>query len=506
MDAPHVRKNLLSGSIKTLIAVGLFIVVFLYLNSVFMSKFTEDTVAHPNIAATSGTKGFYALPHDSVDILFLGSSYVKYGVNPLIIWQNLHIGSQIFCTGEERVHTSLFFLEEALKTQKPKYVFFEATQLLNDSPYAEGTLRRDIGDVPLSIDKINYLRNTIGTNVLDYIFPLLRYHDRWKSLTFYDFTYPLKTNYHDPYRGYSPYFYQGKFTMKDYNTATTQVYTVSDNNRAYLQQMKDLCDKNGIELILFKVPTVNWIKAQADAVADAANQAGVTFVDFTLSFTDAGMNQATDFADTLHLNYSGAEKFTRDILCKFISKTLDVSKCTAISDARQWEMDYQYYQQAIKARRLVKTTNFLQYLDMLVDDHYTLFFAVQDEASRKMTGEYLTKMRALGLHKDIGGPDKYYRWAYIAITDGNKPVYEAHKKAWLEYRSTYGGNYIYLQSAGFEDGNSIAMTINGHEYATNATNFGTTGLHIVVYDNVLGKVIDNICYQTYDMKLTHGPI
>lgn len=90
----------------------------------------------------------------------------------------------------------------------------------------------------------------------------------------------------------------------------------------YLEKIADLCEENGIRLVLFTAPlpsayadsTANY-QSYLNAVQSFADRRGLSFWDFTL-YREIIVN-FEDFCDAHHLNGQGARKFT-DALCSVI--------------------------------------------------------------------------------------------------------------------------------------------------------------------------------------------
>jgi hypothetical protein len=153
---------------------------------------------------------------------------------------------------------------------------------------------------------------TEGESFASYLFPLLRFHSRWKELKSEDFEYLFRrdTLSHNGYlmqtavRG-------GKSEI------TPDAYTdpLPQASMDYLEKMRALCEEKGVELVLIKAPTNDWKYHwydEWDAEIEAyATQKGLRYYNFIECVDEIGIDWSNDTYDMgVHLNVYGAEKLT----------------------------------------------------------------------------------------------------------------------------------------------------------------------------------------------------
>jgi len=145
---------------------------------------------------------------------------------------------------------------------------------------------------------------------------------------------------------------------------------------------------------------------------------------------------------------------------------------------------------------LLSKINLEDFLDCYSEqENYLLLIAVKDEGSKALTTEIIAKFQQLGLKFDL---QNHYRWAYLALLDGDKVIYENISDEQINFNDNVDGVHISMLSAGYEKGNVASIAVDGNEYALNKR-----GLNIVVYDKAADCMIDSICVDTYaDNKLT----
>ena len=107
-----------------------------------------------------------------------------------------------------------------------------------------------------------------------------------------------------------------------------------------------------------------------------------------------------------------------------------------------------------------------------------------------MTTALLQAMHSLGLEH---APFQAFQSSYLAVIDKKSIIYENCSDQLLQYNGTLENIDVYAESGGFHAGNTSSIQIDGIEYSLNQR-----GMNIVVYDNLLNRVIDRVCFDLYD--------
>lgn len=170
-------------------------------------------------------------------------------------------------------------------------------------------------------------------NFLDYVFPILRYHSRITELTADDFRYMFKT------RKVSHNGYYMRVDVKAAEGVPTGKilpdYSFGSNAVSYLDKMRELCENEGVQLVLMKAPSLYpyWYDEWEQQVRDYADKYGLLYVNYLELADEIGIDYSTDTYDGgLHMNLSGAEKLSRHL------GSVLASKCNLKSRADEKEL------------------------------------------------------------------------------------------------------------------------------------------------------------------------
>ena len=295
---------------RILAVVGFLALTILALGitqEILKAKFIQDS--------TTIIDGFYTEKKNDIDVLFLGSSNCFCTIDPLVLYEEYGIASYDFASSSQTMDISLLYLKEALKKQKPKVVALEVNYLpgQNVSGNVENSMLWGLTNMPLTIDKLQCIYKLLGKvdeEYMSYVFPLLRYHERWKEISKQDYTYMTqdKTNWSKGYLRTDEVF----GSPVDLSEYTQEGASWLDEKAVEcLGEMANICNEEGIELILFKSPRVGWYQYFTIEIEALAKEYGISYIDYNALVEEIGLDVTQDFRDSEHLNNQGAAKVSR---------------------------------------------------------------------------------------------------------------------------------------------------------------------------------------------------
>lgn len=302
------RKAMVSRIASIAVFVLFIGLVLTVTDQITRAKFIGDS--------TTIVDGFYAEKKNDIDLIVMGSSNSFCTVDPLVLYEEYGIAAYDFGSSSQPMNISVLYLREALKTQKPRVVALEINMMTSDSASSrsESGLRWGFTNIPLSADKLKCIYQSVGevnAAYFTYVFPVFRYHNRWKELSRTDYTYFYqdKTNYTKGYLE-TQAVSEETVNLTDYNFEG--MAWIEEENVAYLDEMLQLCRQKNVELLLFKSPRESWHRYETEAVRALADARGLKYVDFNELYSDGQieLDMAVDFRDSQHLNDSGARKVT----------------------------------------------------------------------------------------------------------------------------------------------------------------------------------------------------
>ncbi len=251
------------------------------------------------------------------DVIMVGDCEVYENFSPVTLWEEYGITSYIRGSAQQLIWQSYYLLEETMKRESPKVVVFNVLSMKYNTPQQEGYNRMTLDGMKWSSSKYNAIKASMteGEEMLDYVFPLLRFHSRITDLTDSDFIYYLSKR-KVTHNGY----YMRVDALPAEGTSWTEEevsdYAFGENAWKYLDKMRMLCEENGAELLLIKAPSVSpvWYDEYEKQIVDYAKEYGLTYINYLDLVEELGIDYNTDTYDGgLHMNLSGATKLSKHL-------------------------------------------------------------------------------------------------------------------------------------------------------------------------------------------------
>ena len=275
------------------------------------------------------------------DVIFVGDCEVYESFIPAVLWEKYGISSYVRGSAQQLAWQSYYLLEDTFKYETPQVVVFNVLALKYGEPQSEAFNRMTLDGMRWSGAKIDAIKASMTEeeSFIDYVFPLLRFHSRITSLDSEDFKYIFssKKSSHSGYlmqKGVVP------MTEASEEGRTLRDYTLPETAMKYLDKMRELCQKNGTELVLIKAPTNSWAYWWYDQwdeqIVEYALKNGLAYYNFINQTEKIGIDYTTDTYDEgVHLNVYGAEKMT-DYFGKILAEKHGLSE-TVHSDSQKEE-------------------------------------------------------------------------------------------------------------------------------------------------------------------------
>lgn len=248
-------------------------------------------------------------PEDSVDVFYVGSSMVYCDVIPAAAYEQTGLTGYVIGGPEQTIPLAYYAILQGLETQSPRAVALELDGMFFTA--AEQHAPENLAFMPRGRIRLEgTLRAVQREDVPGLLLPVLAYHDRWNSLTIGELRDKLSPE-PDPWRGYMLYTEAQPQTAFSERTGDTAGYAEA---LTYLGKIAALCRERDIALYLYLAPCTDRLDADTRALLERdAAALGAPLRDFSApeEMEAMGLDMQTDFLDALHLNRSGAEKFSR---------------------------------------------------------------------------------------------------------------------------------------------------------------------------------------------------
>lgn len=274
---------------------------------------------------------------DSVDLMFVGSSMAYCDIIPARIYENTSHTTYVLSAPYMMPDTAYYYIKEALRTQSPKVIMLEATSFfftINEADY----YKVNIGYMPYSLNRLEATLFAAPDNEkLGLLFPLFNYHERWEKYTLKEHISPRPDAVSDIMAGYT-YLGTAEPQTERFEREFLCTEEEYENNISYLDKIKRLCDKKGIELELFIVPACEYVSSElTEALREAAGETKV--VNFNDFFDEMGFDPKVDFFDKRHVNFAGALKFS-DYLSEYIESNYELPNNRHDTDLWKKRVEY----------------------------------------------------------------------------------------------------------------------------------------------------------------------
>lgn len=356
------------GFIRLLAFCAVFVALFSSVSTVFHPKDGSDSSGYSKNITTA----YRAEAQNTIDVVFIGNSNAYRAFNPNQLWDEKKITSCVVGGPMMRTDEVYRYLKDIYKTQSPKQVVLEANCLylyLDTNGLERGAI--PVAGAPYGMNirlnaelklpgrdffknKLNELEDAIMTKIA-YEASLMKYHDRWQSISSYDFLHPEQRYYYVSKgflygKGAKP-FSKGESYMDSENSNPKEI---SGFNKYFFGKIYELCREHKTVLSVVAVPSgTNWSTSRHNSVASLAKEYSVDFTDFNLKGTlDSEIDWAHDSKDGGdHMNVYGAAKVT-SAYARLLTERFGLKQSVLTETQRaHWENDSLRYHTEVEKSR-----------------------------------------------------------------------------------------------------------------------------------------------------------
>lgn len=330
--------------IKVTILGAILLIILMQLNTIFMKKVGHTAKLY---------QGLYN-EDNSYEVLLMGSSHMNGSMNPNILWGKYGITSFNYGTGGQPIDVTYYLLKEALKIHEPKVVVLDLYYLgITDEYGEEGYIRYVLDNMRFSLNKLEALTNCVPKDdIIHYLFPLIKYHTRWKELALEDFQFDLEAGaYAKGFNASSKKY--GISNKGDLNV--TEASYIPEKTERYLYKFIELSKEYEFNLVFVNAPydytgndnMKNWHENDAamfNRVNEIAEENNIPFINYSSKekLEEIDFNFAEDMFNIGHVNIWGAKKVSLNF-ADFLDENYDLTDYRGNSNYKKWEDDYEHY-------------------------------------------------------------------------------------------------------------------------------------------------------------------
>jgi hypothetical protein len=444
---------------------------------------------------------------DHLDVLFIGSSHVINGINPLVLYENYGITSYNLGGHGSLLQESYWQLIRALQYCKPDYVVVDAYMLeknyqyldkcYEDTPEDERKtsieqLHLNMDAYPLSRLKIAAVNDLIEDKDIrnQFLFNFMVYHDRWKELEGNDFKRLTGTMPTNSAMG-AEMRYLVKTDVDEYPQCEEgQVLDEHTVGEEYLMKIIDECQRDGIGILVTYLPFSAETKDQiaANTAETVAARYGIPCINMLKE--DGIIDEATDLNDHGHLNVNGAVKVTNRI-GEWFSQNADLADHRGDSEYSKWDELSADFHKEINDM-LLSGNDIRCELNLLMREDVSSIVYVNNQAEAfhdegiKHLIARLSDSDGIEMAAATEGP-------YILIRDAAYGKYEACGMETLENVATAMGELTYIP---IEKNFRLLYPSSDEEinYLYDDTHYDED-IQILIYDNNSGEVLTHLYFE-----------
>lgn len=429
--------------------------------------------------------GEFYTQKEEFDVLFFGSSHMLNGVAPMELWNEYGIVSYDLAHDSEFMAGSYWDLKNAIRYHKPKVVVIDMFLLeMNDKIGRDETkslsyAHKIFDSMPLSLTKGQAAFDLVTDKKesLQLLFNFSLYHSRWNELVQEDFN--------------TTFLFEKGAQSRVAVTSTNnpEIVLADECNEVdsvsvkYLKKMIELCQKEGIEVLLVNLPY------PADAVLQKnSNYASVIAEKYQITYLNLIeekelINYKTDMSDYGHLNPSGARKVST-WLGAYLQDNYSLPDHRTDKEYNYWNKDYQEFKD-MKVNNL-KNCELFEYFMLLDDDSYSTIlmgYGGVDLWKDSLLVNLLTNLGATITADQIDTLDSNY---FVIFDHKNDQVIETTKNELQSFETSFGQvGYFY------ENGQQMV----GWKGQTTDFLMGKGAIRCIVIDNETGETVDSVIFS-----------
>lgn len=342
-------------------------------------------------------ENFYEQPKDSVDVLVLGSSHAFEDISTADLWDEYGIAAYDLGGSEQPLWNTYFYLREALKYQKPKLIVLEAFMATYPEDYQESNrIISNTYGMRLSKNKVSAIFASVPRGErINYLLEYIQYHGRYTDISSADFLKNQGKSMYENWKGFECSTLSKKNEICDVS-AVADAVPMTEKNERYFRGIIELARANDIPICVVVSPDANICEADQriyNYVETVCNEYGVPYLNYNLKYDETGIDPEYDFADDVHLNQIGSQKYTK-CLGAFLKENYELPDRRGDERWNSWELDASYVRRVRSNVQFREIGSIESEFEKVDKEGYAVFISAVGETSVE-TKEQLALLEGL---------------------------------------------------------------------------------------------------------------
>lgn len=322
--------------------------IFILVGIVGLNKANNIIVNRQNFEFLSANQiygNFYEEKRNSLDAVYIGSSAVFTSWFAPLAWNNYGITISPLSASGQPFLVCEYVIKEARKTQP------NALYIIPISSYdviTSTALHYVAANIPLSWNKVQMVK-TMGEYMdinwgerLEYLLPIIRFHDRWTQLRKVDFHYLLDGV--NKSFGSSTFFRNSTNVSSSYRT-TNRTTILSETMQSALNSLLEYCDTEQLNVLFVLSPGLKTNEqdiAVINSIKEIVEFHGYPVLSLQPSVEEINLDMTKDYYDDAHTNIHGAIK-TTDYLSRYLIENYSFEDKRGDPAYSSWDEAYASY-------------------------------------------------------------------------------------------------------------------------------------------------------------------
>lgn len=300
-------------------------------------------------------RAIFKEPENSFDAVILGSSATYAYWNPAVAWAEKGIAVYSMSNASQPVEISHFLIEDMRKKQPDALYIINITRMLEVEKYYDAKIYRYVNNYPLTATKYKALDYMLDiTNVplkdrVNYYFPIIQFHSRWKELTKFDLSFG--TEQYKSASKYASYLKKSnpqKPVVYDFDTCAEITPTMSET----LQALMDYCKDEEVKVLFILMPQAlhrETSNLRQNTVVKTLEENGFDVLDLRKKVDEIGLDYGRHYYDDKHTNIHGSILVT-EYISNYLIENYNFKDKRGTEEYADWDKDCAAYYKYISNR------------------------------------------------------------------------------------------------------------------------------------------------------------